>query len=97
MPPPNIQQAHEVNPGSEMDVDWTLAPGNGTKEYALRELRNALIQEQLESGKTASYRQSGWSCYPIISSNGLCHYEPVHHDWRKIGDIIFCAVEPGLR
>ena len=31
-----VQQAHDVNPGGELDFDWTIAPGNKSKEFALR-------------------------------------------------------------
>ena len=61
---------------------WTLAPG-WPKELALRELRNDMIKRQLEKGQTVAYRQSGWSCYPLISSNDLCYFEPVlRHDLK---------------
>ena len=50
-------------------------------------------------GKTVAYRQSGWSCYPMIHSNDLCYFQPVYHDPGnvKVGDIVFCLVEPGPR
>ena len=31
-----VQQAHDGNPGGELDFDWTIAPGNKSKEFALR-------------------------------------------------------------
>ena len=67
-----------MNPGGELDFDWTIAPGNKAKEFALREIRNRLIKNQLERGRKVAYRSSGWSCYPAISSNDLCYYAPVH-------------------
>ena len=71
-----ILQAHEVRPGDELDTDWTLHVDWG-EEQRLREKRNELIRAQLMDGKTAAYRQSGWSLYPRVHSNDLCMYIPV--------------------
>ena len=91
-----VEAAHEVNPGGELDYDWTLCSDWG-RELRLREIRNHIIKDKLEMGSTVAFRQSGWSCYPKISSNDLCFYEPVHHDPANIDvdDIVFCEVEPG--
>ena len=51
----------------------------------------------MQRGMTVAYRQSGWSCYPIINSNDLCYFEPVLRHDLKVRDIVFCAVEPGWR
>ena len=91
-----VEEAHEVN--SPLDYDWTLSPDWG-RELRLREIRNHIINDKLEMGSTVAFRQSGWSCYPKISSNDLCFYEPVHHDPANIDvdDIVFCEVEPARR
>ena len=89
-----------MNPYDELDIDWTIVPGDYPRELTLREHRNILIREQFERGETVAYRQSGWSCYPVIRSNDLCHYKPVFpRDLLslKVNDIVFCAVEPGWR
>ena len=94
-----IQQAHEVNPGSTFDFDWTICPDDWPREQALREVQNKWLELQLQKGLTVAYRQSGWSCYPRIHRNDLCYFKPTcgHWDNLKVGDIVFCAVEPGWR
>ena len=67
-----------MNPGGELDFDWTIAHGNKAKEFALREIRNKLIKGKLQNGHPVGYRSSGWSCWPAISSNDLCYYAPVY-------------------
>ena len=39
-----IQQPHEVVPGDELEVDWTLHKVTA-EEYRLREIRNKLIRK----------------------------------------------------
>ena len=82
-----------------MDYDWTLCKDDWGREQRLRDIRNLLIHNKLEMGRTVAYRQSGWSCYPMIHSNDLCYFQPVYHDPgnAKVGDIVFCLVEPGPR
>ena len=75
-----IQEAHEVNPGNDLDYDWTLRPEDKEKEMRLREIRNRMIKELLLEGKSIAYRQSGWSLYPRIHSNDLTYYFAVSAD-----------------
>ena len=87
-------QAHEVRPGDELDTDWTLHVDWG-EEQRLREKRNELIRAQLMEGKTAAYRQSGWSLHPRVHSNDLCMYIPVRfEDQVSADDVVFCIVQP---
>ena len=67
-------RSHSWGTTSYRPTRWTLDANRG-KEFALRKLRNDLIKRQLEKGLTMAYRSSGWSCYPAISSNGLCYWE----------------------
>ena len=93
-----IQEAHEVNPGNDLDYDWTLRPHDHDKEMRLRDIRNAMIKELLLEGKSIAYRQSGWSLYPRIHSNDLTYYYAVSADSEvEEGDIVFCQVDPGDR
>ena len=85
-----------MNPGSYYDYDWTLVP-NRDREHRLREIRNRMIQDSLMEGLTVAYRSSGWSLYPLIHSNDLCYFEPVYAQDVRVGDIVFCQVEPGGR
>ena len=55
-----LLQAHEVRPGDDWDLDWTLS-WDHDEEMRLRDKRNNMIQAKLEEGKTMAYRQSGWS------------------------------------
>ena len=54
-----VEQAHDVNPGSELDFDWTIAPGNKAKEFALREIRNKLIKSQFAIAAASSASAPG--------------------------------------
>ena len=46
-------------------------------------------------GKTAAYRQSGWSLHPRVHSNDLCMYIPVRfEDQVLLDDVVFCIVQP---
>ena len=77
-----------------MDTDWALHE-DWIEEQRLREVRNELIRDQLKEGKTAAYRQSGWSLYPRVHSNDLCIYIPVSvPDQVSEGDVVFCRVQP---
>ena len=97
-PPFFIQEAHEVNPGNDLDYDWTLRPEDKEKEMRLREIRNRMIKELLLDGKNIAYRQSGWSLWPRIHSNDLTYYYAVSADSEvEEGDIVFCQVDPGER
>ena len=84
--------------GDGWDCDWTQCPGDFPRELARREVRNQLATKQLQSRRSVGFRQSGWSCYPDIWDDDLCCYEPID-DWRnlRLGDIVFCAVQPGRR
>ena len=94
-----IQQPHEVNPG--FHFDWTICTDNWPREEALRQVHNKLLERQLREGLTVAYRQSGWSLYPRIYKNDLCYFKPTSRNPERealqVGDIVFCAVEPGFR
>ena len=79
----------------ELDVDWTLAPGNWDLELQRREKRSQMIKDQLVAGKNVMYRSSGRSLEPLIYSNDCTTYQPVASaDEVKVGDIVFCQVFP---
>ena len=99
MPPFVLRDKHEVrSAGAEMDVDWTLCPGDQQMEYLLREERNQLIKEKLFAGSTACYRSSGWSLWPRVNSGDMTTYTPVRSaDDVEVDDIVFCEVQPHNR
>ena len=71
-------------------MDWALCPEGSAKELRLRALRNEMIKEQLQFGKSMIYRSSGWSLYPRVWSNDLCSYDPVTSaDEVHEDDIVF--------
>ena len=68
-----VEQAHDVNPGSELDFDWTIAPGNKAKEFALREIRNKLIKSQfaIAAASSAPPPRRRRGRLPVASGRGL--------------------------
>jgi hypothetical protein len=48
--------------------------------------------EQLQQGKTVSFRPRGNSMSPRIESGQLCTVEPVVVDTLQVGDIVLCRV-----
>ena len=49
-------------------------------------------------GVSVSYRSSGWSLYPRVSSNDLCTYDPVVSATEiSLGDIVFCQIPELMR
>ena len=91
--PQFLLQAHEVRPGDDWDLDWTLS-WDHDEEMRLRDKRNKMIQAQLEEGKTVAYRQSGWSLWPKVHSNDLCCYIPVRFEEQiLVDDVVFCLVQ----
>ena len=89
-----IQEAHEVCPGDEFDIDWTKSDDEA-EEMRRRAERNEIIREMLLKGKTVAYRESGWSLHPRVSSNNLCSYIPVRYPEQvNKGDVVFCIVQP---
>ena len=81
---------HEVRP--EHDVDWTLHADRNI-ELKRREERNRLIMDELLAGKDVVYRSSGWSLYPRVHSNDMCHYTPIRGDDDvEEDDVVFCQV-----
>jgi len=75
MPPFVLNDAHEAV--GDLDVDWTVCKGDWGLERRLREERNKLLKEQLQAGHNVCYRSSGWSLFPLVSSNDMTTYEPV--------------------
>ena len=94
-----LKEAHEVNPGNTIDFDWTLHPKDWPRVEALRQVRNEWLEHKLSNGFTVAYKQSGWSCYPRIHRDDMCYFKPTCGHWKNlhVGDIVFCAVEPGFR
>ena len=93
-PPYFVLEAHEVQVGDHLDVDWTRHSDWG-EEQRLREVRNELIKAKLQAGKTVAYRSSGWSLWPRVASNDLCLYHPVYLDSQvEVDDVVFCHVLP---
>ena len=85
-----------------METDWTiprnLHKGDHAEEQRLRHMRNVMIKDQLQEGRTVQYRSSGNSLFPIVHSNDVCMYEPVlRPETIREGDIVFCEVQPGDR
>ena len=84
-----ILEAHEVHP-HEGDGHWV---------ERLREVRNALIRDQLQSGRSVQYRSTGWSMWPYVRSGDSCIFDPVV-DCSKLRaewDVVFCMVQPSQR
>ena len=93
--PPFVLEPHEVRP--ELDVDWTLSEDIAV-ELRSREIRNDMIKEKLQAGRSIVYRSSGWSLYPTVHANDACTYDPVNnHDEVWPADIVFCQVQPNDR
>ena len=89
-------ELHEVRP--EYDYDWTLCPHDREEELKNRTIRNRMIKEELQKGRTVIYRSSGWSLFPRVHSNDMTHYVPVTRDDEiQEDDIVFCEVQPGDR
>ena len=53
LPPFVLESPHEAKP--ELDVDWTLVPGNHPMELRLRQVRNELIKDALLNGRHVCY------------------------------------------
>ena len=93
LPPFVLDADHEVNP--ELDVDWTLCPGNHEKEQRLREVRNKMVKEMLLQGRSVCFRSSGGSLRPYVHSNDRCTYIPVTDPEEvNLNDIVFCQPQP---
>ena len=88
--------AHEVHPSEEKD--WTLVPGNWSEELKLRHIRNCIVREMLKSGRSAQFRSSGNSLYPMVRSGDVTMWEPVtDHHLLVVGEVVVCAVQEGDR
>ena len=71
-----IFEAHEIAP--RMETDWTIPKNNDwAQEQRLRLIRNGIIKNQLQEGRTVQYKSSGNSLYPHVHSNDVCVFEPV--------------------
>jgi len=57
-----------------------------------------LIKAELQAGHNVCYRSSGWSLFPLVSSNDMTTFEPLTSaDEIHEKDIVFCEVQPGSR
>ena len=97
-----IFEAHEVHP--EDDPDWTIPKsGNWEEEQQNRQIRNIMIKQQFQKGKSVQYQSSGWSLWPQVHSMDTCVYEPMCGNPRlnqlpvNVNDVVFCEVQPGDR
>jgi hypothetical protein len=61
LPPFVMESRRETRP--EYDVDRTLCPEVWEQELTRRKMRNEMIKDQLQAGRSVCYRSSGWSLY----------------------------------
>ena len=106
-----LQDSHEAAP--PFHEDWTVVEGSRhdaekyAQELRLRDQRNRLIREFLQDGRSAFYKSSGDSMWPLVQSNDGITLHPiqavtdmddrhaVHKEASEIGvgDIVFCQVQ----
>ena len=90
--PRMVFEAHEVHPSHE--VDWTLCR-DWEAEIQNRLIRNLMIKEMLQSGRSVQFRSSGNSLKPKVISGDVTMWEPVtDHSLLQISDIVFCCTQP---
>ena len=88
-------QAHEVHPSQVLD--WTLVE-DPHEEQRLREVRNYMITDFLLSKRSVQFRSTGSSLAPMVQSGDVTMWEPItDHSVLEVGDVVFCAVQPGDR
>ena len=93
--PCRVFEAHEVHPSAE--TDWALVV-DLEQEQHLRDVRNSLVRDMLRSGRSTQWRQTGNSLSPMVRSGDVTMWEPVtDHTLLEVGDVVFCAVQPGDR
>ena len=57
-----------------------------------------MCKKQLLEGTPVQYKSGGNSLYPLVHANDSCLFAPVvNPDTLKVGDIVFCDVQPGNR
>ena len=57
-----------------------------------------MCKKQLLEGTPVQYKSGGNSLYPLVHANDSCLFAPVvNPDTLKVGDIVFCEVQPGNR
>ena len=72
--------------------------GSWKEELKLRKVRNCMVRDMLLSGRSAQFRSSGNSLYPLVRSGDVSMWEPVSdHDTLELGDVVFCQVQEGDR
>ena len=106
-----LEGPHEAAPA--LHEDWTIVPGSNTDpdkwelEPRLRDSRNRLIREHLDSGCSVFYKSSGNSMWPLVRADDACTFHPIQavtakdgvHSIQKeaseigVGDIVFCQVQ----
>ncbi len=87
--------AHEGLATDALNPDGTLHSDNRLTEPQLRQRRNDMIKEQLQSGQPVAFRSRGKSLWPLVHSGDLCEYDPVFDASDvQVGDVIFCQVYP---
>ena len=99
-----LTDPHEAKPS--FHEDWTRDK-DWYKEIRLREVRNRLIRENFDNGKTVFYKSSGGSMWPLCQSGDAVLMHPIRavtardgpdakikpESTVQIGDIVFCSVQ----
>ena len=88
-----ISHKVQVDPSSEALVGWTVGAAwqSFCRFHSRNEPRGHLYHMQMWS---ESYRSTGNSLSPMISSGMRCHYEPMRADTElNEHDIVFCVVQ----
>jgi len=89
--------AHEVMATHAFNQDWTLH-SDRVIELQLRERRDEMIKNKLQSGQPVAFKSGGHSLWPLLHSGDICEYDPVFEASEvEVGDIVFCQVRPTWR
>ena len=113
LPPKSLvlQSPHEAAPS--FHEDWTIVanshkdPEMWEKELKLRDTRNRMIHDFLRDGRSAFYKSSGSSMWPLIQAGDGCTFHPIqavtamHGRFAvkkkaselSVGDVVFCQVQ----
>ena len=75
------------------DIDSTSV-GSRQERNKRNQRRNWYIEQAFKAGLRLSYRSTGHSLSPIISSGMRCHYVPVAANTQlSVQDILLCVVQ----
>ena len=68
------------------------------KEQRKRTLRNYVLKDLLLSNRSVQFRSSANSLTPMVCSGDVTVWAPIaDHASLVVGDVVFCAVQPGDR